>query len=230
MHTGCGNPREGMRAVGFDFSTWFFRKKLEARVVLDRESVTVHRVHAHHAVSVVPGSERLRAVKAPEGAPLSFCSKHRRCRWTSVMPRSAPAATGIMRTGAITTAGSRIRDCRRGPHSGEWRAGRGRRVTERPIPVRSNDRSGADQRETGGVGASATAEPTICLSQARAVRTMWSRSSWRGAQPSTWRIASALATSRGGSPARRVSSRRTSLVPETRSTASSTSRTLKPLP
>jgi len=120
-----------MCAVGFDFSTWFFRKKLEARVVLDRESVAVHRVaNPYHAVSVAPGQgacaqskllkeRRYLSAEAP-ALPLDLCDATQcTCRYRHHEDRR-------YHNRREQDQGLPSRD----RHSGERRAGRGRRVTD----------------------------------------------------------------------------------------------------
>lgn len=85
----------------------------------------------------------------------------------------------------------------------------------------------------GGYGffdAAALALGPWVLSQAQALRTMVARSVTSARQPSSRPIRAGSATSTAGSPARRGASARASCAPVTRSTASSTSRTEKPVP
>lgn len=115
----------------FDIATWFFRKRLEARVALDRGDVASHRVgNPYHAVGIQGGQgccsqarlmkdKRFLSAEAPS-LPLDLCDAPKcTCRYRHYEDRRQHARRA-------EDQGLPARDFSRG----DRRAGRGRRVTD----------------------------------------------------------------------------------------------------
>ena len=117
--------------MAFNLSNWLFRKRLETRAVFNQATVSSHRVsNPYHAVSVAPGN----------GA----CEQARRLKDKRFLSAEAPDLPLDLCDASACTCRYRHHDDRRyharreqdqglpgtDRHSGERRAGRGRRVTD----------------------------------------------------------------------------------------------------